>query len=104
MTWEELVKILIGFGERVHVLRGDGMDTVSFQLVPVAWFISMKSAGTLNMGTYGEDNRLIGTRSVPLAELTEDFVREEVGKALAEQVIEYAKQQNQQSPTKRWDY
>ena len=87
MTWEELTEVLISFGERVHVVRGDGLDTVSFQVVPVAWFVAMKSTGRLNMGIYeGEENRLVGTRAMPLAELTEDFVREEVGKALADQL------------------
>jgi len=87
MTWEELAELLISFGERVHVVRGDGLDTVSLPVVPVAWFIAMKSSGQLNMGIFeGEDNRLVGTRSIPLAELTADFVREEVGKALAEQL------------------
>lgn len=110
MTWEELVEVLISFGERVHVVRGDGLDTVSLQVVPVAWFIAMKSAGHLNMGTYeGDENRLVGTRSIPLAELTSDFVREEVGKALAEQissmldpqaVADFLKAQNR---GKRWD-
>lgn len=87
MTWEELVEVLISFGERVHVVRGDGLDTVSLQVVPVAWFIAMKSTGQLNMGVYeGEENRLVGTRAIPLAELTADFVREKVGAALAEQI------------------
>ena len=87
MTWEELVEVLISFGERVHVVRGDGLDTVSLKVVPVAWFIAMNSEGQLNMGVYeGEENRLVGTRSMPLAELTAEFMREEVGKALAEQL------------------
>lgn len=87
MTWEELTELFISFGERVHVVRGDGLDTVSFQIVPVAWFVAVKSAGLLNMGTYeGENNRLVGARSIPLAELTADFVREEVGQALAQKL------------------
>lgn len=87
MTWEELTDVLIGFGERVHVVRGDGLDAVSLQLVPIAWFISVKSVGTLSIGTYeGNDNRLVGGRSIPLEELTPEFVKEEVGKALAKQV------------------
>ena len=118
MTWEELVEILIGFGERVHVVRGDGMDAVSLQLVPVAWFISMKCTGELNIGIYeGDDHRLVGKRSIPLAELTPEFVREEVSKAFAEQVasmlepeavkdyLEHLAKQKlaEQRPRFRWD-
>lgn len=109
MTWEELVEVLISIGERVHVVRGDGLDTVSFQVVPVAWFIAMKSAGHLNMGIYeGEENRLVGTHSIPLTELTPEFVREEVGKALAEQLASMLDPQAvtdflaAQNPGKRW--
>lgn len=87
MTWEEIVELLIAFGEKVHVIRGDGMDTVSFQVVPVGWFIAMKSSGVLNMGTYeGDDNRLVGSRSIPFAELTPEFLREEVATALGKQM------------------
>lgn len=110
MTWEELVEVLISFGERVHVVRGDGLDAVNLPVVPVAWFMAMKATGQLNMGIYeGEENRLVGTRSIPLAELTEEFVREEVGKALAEQlssmldpqaVADFLKATNRE---KRWD-
>lgn len=86
MTWEEIVELFISFGERVHVIRGDGLDAVSFQLVPVAWFISLRSSGELSMGIYeGDDKRLVGTRSIPFAELTPDFLRAEISKALAEQ-------------------
>ncbi|MDQ3623299.1 MAG: hypothetical protein M3463_12545 [Verrucomicrobiota bacterium] len=70
----------------------------------------MKATGHLNMGVYkGEENRLVGTRSIPLAEMTPEFVREEVGKALAEQlasmldpqaVADFLKARNR---GKRWD-
>jgi len=87
MTWEEIADLLIAFGEKVHVIRGDDADAVSLQLVPVAWFVSMKSSGVLNTGIYeGDDNRLVGTRTIPFAELTPEFLRQEVGKAIAEQV------------------
>lgn len=88
MTWEELTEILISFGERVHVIRGEGLDAVNLPVLPVAWFIAMKATGTLNMGVYeGEENRLVTTRSIPLAELTPEFVREEVSEALEKQTV-----------------
>ena len=88
MSWEEIVEVLISFGEKVHVVRGDNADAVSLQLVPVAWFVSMKASGVLNTGIYeGDDNRLVGTRTIPFAELTPDFLREEVQKAMAQQVV-----------------
>ena len=34
MTWEENTDLLITFGEKVHVIRGDNADAVSLQLVP----------------------------------------------------------------------
>ena len=87
MTWEEITDLLITFGEKVHVIRGDNADAVSLQLVPAGWFVSIKSSGVLNTGTYeGEDNRLIGTRIIPFAELTPEFLRQEVQKTMAEQV------------------
>ena len=89
MTWEEITELLIAFGEKVHVVRGDGLDTVSLQVVPIAWFIAMKSAGVLNMGTYeGDDNRLVGSRTIPFAELTPEFLREEVSTAFGKQIAE----------------
>lgn len=89
MTWDELTNLLTGLGEqydvKVHVAKRDGLDTVALHLPPVAWFISMKFAGSLNMGTYeGDEHRLIGTEQIPLAELTPEFVRERVERAAAE--------------------
>ncbi len=87
MTWEEIVELLISFGEKVHVIRGDNADAVSLQLVPVGWFVALKSSGVLNMGIYeGDDNRLVGTRTFPYAELTPEFLRQEVQKVMTEQV------------------
>ena len=90
MTWEELTGLLSGLAEehenKAHVVRRDGMDTIALHFVPVAWFVSMRFTGTLNMGIYqGEENRLVGTEQIPLAELTPAFVRERVEKAAAEQ-------------------
>ena len=60
MTWEEITDLLIPFGEKVHVIRGDDADAVSLQLVPAGWFVSIKSSGVLNTGTYeGKENRLV---------------------------------------------
>ena len=88
MTREEIVELLISCGEKVHVIRGDDANAVSLQLVPVAWFVSIKASGVLNTGIYeGNDNRLIGTRTIPFAELTPEFLRQEVQKAMAEQVV-----------------
>lgn len=90
MTWEEITDLLITFGEKVHVIRGDNADAVSLQLVPAGWFVSIKSSGVLNMGIYeGKDNRLIGTRTIPFAELTPEFLRQEVQKTLMEQVATF---------------
>lgn len=87
MTWEELTGLLIELGERIHVVRGDGLDAVSLQLPPVAWFIAPKAAGTLNVGTYqGPHNGLVGTEQIPLEELTAEIVRAKVEAAIAEQV------------------
>ncbi len=89
MTWDELTDLLTKLGEqydvKVHVVKRDGLDTVALHLPPVAWFISMKFAGSLNMGTYeGDDHRLVGTEQIPLAELTPKFVQERVERAAAE--------------------
>ena len=89
MTWDEIAVLLTELGEqydvKVHVVRRDGLDTVALYLPPVAWFVSMKFAGSLNMGTYeGDEHRLIGTEQIPLAELTPEYVRERVERAAAE--------------------
>lgn len=87
MTWEEIVRLFISLGEKVHIVRGDGLDAVSLQIVPVAWFISMKATGQLNTGIYeGSENRLVGTRAIPFAELTPEFLRAEIADAMAKQV------------------
>ena len=90
MTWEELTELLTKLGDehetKVHVVRRDGLDTVALHFVPVAWFVSMRFTGALNMGTYqGEENRLVGTEQIPLAEVTSEFVRQKVEAAAAKQ-------------------
>lgn len=89
MTWAEITGLLTELGEqydvKVHVVRHDGLDTVALHLPPVAWFVSMKFAGSLNMGVYeGDEHRLVGTEQIPLAELTPEFVRERVEHAASE--------------------
>ena len=91
MTWDELTDLLTKLGEgydlKVHVVRREGLDTVALHIVPVAWFVAMRFTGALNMGVYeGEENRLVGTEQIPLAELTPEFVRERVDTAMDEAV------------------
>ena len=81
-------RVMISFGENVQVIRGDDADAVSLRFVPVGWFVSTKASGVLNTGIYeGEDNRLVGTRTIPFSELTPEFLRQEVQRAIAEQVV-----------------
>ncbi len=90
MTWEEISDVLIAFSEKVHVVRGDDADAVSLQLVPAGWFVSIKSSGVLNTGTYeGKENRRVGTRTIPFAEITPEFLRHEVQKVMSEQMTTY---------------
>lgn len=90
MTWDELSELLSKLAEehdtKINVVPIEGLEAVFLHLAPVAWFSSMKFVGALNMGVYqGQENRLVGTEQVPLAELTPEFVREKVEKAAAEQ-------------------
>ena len=88
MTWEELVTPFISYQQAVHVVRGDGLDTVSLQHAPVAWSVSIKSSGGLNFGTYeGDDLRLVGTRTIPLMELEPGILRREMEEALEKQIV-----------------
>ncbi len=87
MTWEEFVTLFISYQQAVHVIRGDGLDAVSLQLAPAAWFVSIKSSGSLNIGVYeGDELRLVGTRTIPLAELEPTFLRREIEEALGKQI------------------
>ena len=90
MTWEELTALLSKLADehdtKAKVISIEGLEAVFLYLVPVAWFSSMKFAGALNMGVYqGDENRLVGTEQIPLAEVTPEFVREKVEKAAGEQ-------------------
>jgi hypothetical protein len=61
---------------------------VSLQLVPVGWFVSIRSSGVLSTGIYeGEDNRLVSKRTVPFAELAPEFLRREVADVITKQVV-----------------
>ena len=87
MTWEELRDLLLELSGETRVTNALGLDAVALNLVPVAWFISMRLTSTLNIGIYeGADHRLVGTEHLPLAELTPAFVRGRVEHAMAEQV------------------
>ena len=88
MTWEELVTLFISYQQAVHVVRGDGLDAISLQLAPVAWFVSIKSSGGLNFVTYeGDDLRLVGSRTIPLMELEPGILRREIEEALEKQIV-----------------
>ena len=88
MTWDELTALLTRLGEDydVKVRRvgpPHGPKAVFMHIVPVAWFSSMRIFPTLNMGIYeGDENRLVGTEQIPLAELTPEFVRARVDAAM----------------------
>ena len=90
MTWDELTGLRAELAREqeteVKFIPIEGLEAVFLHLVPVAWFSSMKFVGALNIGVYeGEENRLVGTEQIPLAELTPAFVRGRVEKAAAEQ-------------------
>ena len=92
MTWDELTDLLTELGEdydvKVHrVGPPHGPEAVFMHIVPVAWFSSMRIFPTLNMGIYeGDENRLVGTEQIPLAELTPEIVRARVDAAVEEAV------------------
>lgn len=87
MTWDELTDLLTRLGDdydvKVHrVEPAQGPETIALHIVPVAWFVAMRFTGALNMGVYeGDENRLVGTEQIPLAELTPEFVRDRVDTA-----------------------
>lgn len=90
MTWDELTALLSKLAQQhdteLKVVPIQGLEAVFLHFVPVAWFSSMKFAGALNIGVYqGDENRLVGTEQIPLAELTPEFVHQRVKKAAAEQ-------------------
>ncbi len=87
MDWEELRDLLVELSEETRVATTHGLDAVALNVVPVAWFISMKFTNALSMGIYeGDDHRLVGTGQIPLSELTADFVKNRVEQAMAAQI------------------
>ena len=91
MTYEEvsaeLMRLGIHTGEHVYLVKGEHLDTTALYVLPVAWFIAFGPSGELYMGTYeGPDNRLVGKRSVAFADLTPQFIKEEVSNAIADAV------------------
>ena len=87
MQWEELRDLLLEMSEETRVSSMHGLDAVALNLVPVAWFISMKFTNALSMGVYeGDDHRLVGTGQIPLSELTAAFVKGRVEQAMAVQI------------------
>ncbi len=69
----------------------------------------MKTSGELNVGVYsGEDNHLVGTRTVPLDELTPKVLRAEVEELRAKQAAAFfveefwSQSTNPPKHSKRW--
>ena len=69
----------------------------------------MKHSGELNLGVYeGEDNRLVGTRTLPLDGVTPEFLRAEVEEVLAKQIAAtfaenfWSPPTDPPEPPKRW--
>lgn len=74
MTWEELRDLLVELSDETRVVSTQGLDTVALNLVPIAWFISMRFNNALNIGVYeGDEHRLVGTEQIPLPELTSEL-------------------------------
>src|SRR5437867_8297430 len=91
MTYEEVAAELMTLGmhagEHVYMVKGEHLDTTALYVSPVAWFIAFGPSGELYVGTYeGPDNRLVGKKSVAFADLTAEFIKEEVSNALAKVV------------------
>ncbi len=82
---------------------------MSLPLPPAGWFVSLKETGALNLGIYeGDDNRLVGTRTTPLEEVTPEFLRAEVDEVRAKQIAAIFAQEfwspstEPPEPPKRW--
>lgn len=51
---------------------------------------SSPTSGRLNIGIYeGDELRLVGTRTIPLAELEPNFLRREIEEALGKQILSF---------------
>src|SRR5438094_8961775 len=91
MTYEEVAQRLTDMGEHggvgVFIVCGERMETMALHVIPVAWFVAMKSLGRLYVGTYeGPEHRIVGTKSFSFERLTPTLIRQEVSNALADQV------------------
>ena len=63
------------------------MDTLALHVIPVAWFVAMKSPGRLYVGTYqGPEHRIVATKNFTFEQLTPTLLKQEVTDALADQV------------------
>ena len=71
----------------MRVVRDEGVNLVSYHVGSVAWFVSIKASGSLDIGRYeGDELRLVGTQSIPLAELDRGTLQKEIEEALARQI------------------
>ena len=91
MTYEQVAQRLTDMGMHagvgVFIVRGENMDTMGLHVIPVAWFVAMKSLGSLYVGTYeGPDHRIVGTMNFTFERLTPTLLKQEVSDALADQI------------------
>ena len=91
MTYEQVAQRLTELGQHAGVgsfiVRGENTDTTALHVIPVAWFIAMKSLGLLYVGTYeGPEHRIVATKNFTFEQLTPTLLKEEVTDALADQV------------------
>ncbi len=90
MTYEQVAQRLTDMGMHagvgVFIVRGENMDTMGLHVIPVAWFVAMKSLGRLYVGSYaGPEHRVVGTKSFSFERLTPTLLKQEVSNALADQ-------------------
>jgi len=91
MTYEQvsaqLRNVALASGSHVHVVEGNEVDTTALYFPPARWFIAFKPAGRLYTGIYeGPERRLSGTDNFAFEDLTESSLKNEIDKAMAEQV------------------
>ena len=91
MTYEQVAQRLTDMGMHagvgVFIVRGENMDTMGLHVIPVAWFVAMKSLGRLYVGTYeGPEHRIVGTKNFSFERLTPTLLKQEVSNALADHV------------------
>jgi len=91
MTYEQVAQRLTELGQHAGVgsfiVRGENTDTTALHVIPVAWFVAMKSLGRLYVGAYqGPEHRIVATKNFTFEQLTPALLKQEVGDALADQV------------------